>query len=43
MASGELEDRHGGRGSLAKLSGVGRARERAGLCEMGQGNECGRG
>ena len=43
MASDELEDRHDGRGSLVKLSGVGRARERAGLCEMGRGSERGRG
>jgi hypothetical protein len=35
---GELEDRYGGRGSPAKLSGMGRERERAGLCEMGQGS-----
>jgi hypothetical protein len=42
VASDELEDRHGGRGSPAKLSGMGRAREGAGLCEMGWGSECGR-
>jgi hypothetical protein len=40
VASDEREDRHGGRGSLAKLSDVGRARERVGLCEMGRGSEC---
>jgi hypothetical protein len=35
VASGELEDRPGGRGSPAKLSGVGTTREGARLCEMG--------
>jgi hypothetical protein len=43
VASDELEDRHSGRGSSTKLSGVGRARERVGLCEMGRGSVCGRG
>jgi hypothetical protein len=43
VASDVLEDRHDGRGSPAKLSGVGRAREGAGLCEMGRESECGRG
>jgi hypothetical protein len=36
-----LDDRHGGRGSPARLSGVGRARERASLREMERGSECG--
>jgi hypothetical protein len=31
-----------GRGSPARSSGVGRAREEARLCEMGRGSECGR-
>jgi hypothetical protein len=43
VASDELDDRHGGRGSSARVSGVGRARERAKLSEMGRGSECGRG
>jgi hypothetical protein len=43
VASGGLDDWHGGRGSPARSSSVGRARERARLCEMGQGSECGRG
>jgi hypothetical protein len=38
--SGELDDRHDGRGSPARPSGEGRARERARLCEMGRGTEC---
>jgi hypothetical protein len=40
-ASSGLGDRHGGRGSPARSSSEGRARERASLHEMGQGSECG--
>jgi hypothetical protein len=43
VASSELDDRHGERGSPARLSGEDRARERAWMCEMGWGTECGRG
>jgi hypothetical protein len=43
VASGGLDDWHDGRGSPARLSGVSRARERARLCEMGRGSECGHG
>jgi hypothetical protein len=43
VASGGLDDRHDGRGSPARSSGVGRARVRATLREMGRGSECGRG
>jgi hypothetical protein len=42
VASGKLDDRHGGRGSPVRLSGVGRVRERVRWCKMGQGSECGR-
>jgi hypothetical protein len=41
VASGELDDQRGGRGSSASSDGVGRARERAGLREMIRGSECG--
>jgi hypothetical protein len=41
VASSELDDRHGGRGSPARPSGEGRARERASLRKMGWGSECG--
>jgi hypothetical protein len=41
MASGRQGDRHGGRGSPARSSSEGRARERASLREMGWGSECG--
>jgi hypothetical protein len=43
VASGELVHRGGGRGSPARSDDVGRARERAGLCEceMRRGSECG--
>jgi hypothetical protein len=40
--SGELDGRESGRGSPAASGGVGRARERAELCEMRRGSECGR-
>jgi hypothetical protein len=43
VASVELDDRGGGRGSPARLDGVGRARAGAGLREMRQGSECGGG
>jgi hypothetical protein len=43
VASDELDDRGGGRRSLARSDGVGRARAGAGLREMRQGSECGRG
>jgi hypothetical protein len=43
VASDELEDRHRRRESPAKLSGMGRERERARLCEIGHESECGRG
>jgi hypothetical protein len=43
VASNELDDRGGGRWSPARSDGVGRARERAGIREMRQGNECGHG
>jgi hypothetical protein len=39
--SGELDGRECGRGSPAASSDEGRARERAKLCEMRQGGECG--
>ena len=38
---GGLGDRHEGRGSPARPSGEGIARERARLCKMGRGSECG--
>jgi hypothetical protein len=41
--SGELDGRGSGRGSPAASGGVGRARERAELCEMRRGSECGHG
>jgi hypothetical protein len=41
MASSELGDRHGGRGSPPRSSGKGKARERARLYELGRGSECG--
>jgi hypothetical protein len=41
VASSELDDRGGGRGSLARSNGVGRALARAGLREMRRGSECG--
>jgi hypothetical protein len=41
MVSGELDGREHGRGSPAS-GGEGRARERAKLCEMRRGSECGR-
>jgi hypothetical protein len=41
VASSELDDRGGGRGSSARSGGVGRAR--AGLREMRRGSERGRG
>jgi hypothetical protein len=40
--SGELDGRGSGRGSLAASGDVGRARERAELCEMRRGSKCGR-
>jgi hypothetical protein len=43
VASGELDDRGGGRGSPARSDGMGRARAGAGLREMRRGSECGRG
>jgi hypothetical protein len=43
MAYDELDDWGGGRGSPARSDGVGRALARAGLREMRQGSECGRG
>jgi hypothetical protein len=42
VASGELDDRGGGRGSPARSDGVDRARTGAGLREMRRGSECGR-
>jgi hypothetical protein len=39
--SSELDGREHGRGSLAASGGEGRARERAMLCEMRRGSECG--
>jgi hypothetical protein len=41
MASGGINDWHGGRRSPARSNGVGRARGKARLCEMRQGSECG--
>jgi hypothetical protein len=41
MVSGELDGRERGRGSPAMSGGEGRARERAMLCEMTRGSECG--
>jgi hypothetical protein len=41
VASGELDDRGGGRGSPARSDGVGRALARARLREMRRGCECG--
>jgi hypothetical protein len=43
VASSELDDRGGGRGTPTRSNGVGRARARAGLCEMRRGSECGHG
>jgi hypothetical protein len=43
MASGELDDQGGRRGSPVRSDGVGRVRARAGLREMRRGSECGRG
>jgi hypothetical protein len=43
VASGELDDRGGGRGSPARSDSVGRARAGAGLREMRRGSECGHG
>jgi hypothetical protein len=42
VASGELGDRHGGRGSPARSSSMGKARERASLREMERRRKCGR-
>jgi hypothetical protein len=42
VASGELDDQGGGRGSPARSDGVGRARAGAGLREMRRGSACGR-
>jgi hypothetical protein len=41
VVSGELDGRGSGRGSLAASGGVGKARERAELCEMRRGSGCG--
>jgi hypothetical protein len=41
VASDELDDRGGGRGSPARSDDVGRALARAGLREMRRGSECG--
>jgi hypothetical protein len=41
VASGELDDQGGGRGSPARSDGMGRALARAGLHEMRRGSECG--
>jgi hypothetical protein len=43
VASGELDDQGGGRGSPARSDGVGRARVGAELREMRWGSKCGRG
>jgi hypothetical protein len=43
VASGELDDRGGGRGSPVRSDDVGRARERAGLREMRRGVSAGAG
>jgi hypothetical protein len=43
VASSEVDDRRGGRGTPTRSDGVGRAQARAGLCEMGWGSECGHG
>jgi hypothetical protein len=43
VAFSELVDRGGGHESTARSDDVGRARERAGLCEMRRGSECGHG
>jgi hypothetical protein len=40
VASGELEDQGGGRGTPARSGSVGRARAGAGLHEMRRGSEC---
>jgi hypothetical protein len=40
VSSGELDDRGGGRGTPARSDGMGRARARARLREMGWGSEC---
>jgi hypothetical protein len=40
--SSELDGRGSGRGSPAASASVGRVRERAELCEMRRGSECGR-
>jgi hypothetical protein len=42
VVSGELDGRGSGRGSPVASGGVGRARERAELCKMRWGSECGR-
>jgi hypothetical protein len=41
VVSGELNDRERGRGSPAASGSEGRARERAMLCKMRRGSECG--
>jgi hypothetical protein len=42
VASGELDDRGGERGSPVRSDSMGRARAGAGLREMRRGSECGR-
>jgi hypothetical protein len=41
VVSGELDGRERGRGSPTTFGGEGRARERAILCEIRRGSECG--
>jgi hypothetical protein len=43
LASSEIDDRGGGRGSPVRSDGMGRARAGAGLREMGRGSERGHG